>query len=104
MNLKSQSEFALVHASLVSPEGVNLHDYPVLGDKVCSTGFSVPITHESLLKIANKRQSYFQFGTFQGTIKYTVIRKRDEVESTGLLPFQAETTVVNNTQWFKLTG
>jgi hypothetical protein len=104
MNLKSQSEFALIRASLLSPEGVNLHDYPVLGEKTSSTGFSVPISHESLLKIANKSQSYFQFGTFQGSLKYTVIRKRDEVESTGLLPFQAETAMLNNRLWFKLTG
>lgn len=104
MNLKSRLEFALVRASLVSPEGVRLHDYAVLGDQVVSTGFSVAITHESLLKIANKSQRYFQFGAFQGSIEYTVIRKSDGVEYTGLLPFQAETSVVNNTQWFKLTG
>jgi hypothetical protein len=102
--LKSHLEFALVEASLLSPAGAKLHDYTVGGDKLFSTGFSVPITHESLLKIANTSQSYFQFSTFHGSIKYTVIWERDGIQFTGVLPFNAETVTVSNTLWFKLSG
>jgi hypothetical protein len=104
LNLKSHLGFALVEASLLSPTGVKLHDYLVNGDRVFSKGFSVPITHASLLKIANNSQSYFQFSTFQGSIKYTVVRQSDGIQLTSALPFHAETVMVSNTLWFKLAG
>ena len=102
--LKSHIEFALVEVSLLSPSGAKLQDYPVEGEKVFSKGFSVPITHASLLKIANNDQSFFQFSTFQGSIRYSVIRQLDGVRSSETLPFHAEAVTVTNTQWFKLTG
>jgi hypothetical protein len=104
LNLTSHLEFALVEASLLSPTGVKLHDYPVDSVKVFSKGFSVPIIHASLLKIANNSQSYFQFNTFQGSIKYTVVRQNDGIQFSSVLPFHAETVTVGNTLWFKLTG
>jgi hypothetical protein len=102
--LKSHLEFALVEASLLSPTGAKLHDYLVDGEKVFSKGVSLPITHASLLKIANSSQSYFQFNTFHGSIKYTVIRQSDLIRFNGVLPFQAATVTVANTLWFKLAG
>jgi hypothetical protein len=104
LNLKSNLEFALVEASLLSSAGAKLHDYPVEGVNIFSRGFSVPITHASLLKVANNSQSYFQFSTFQGGIKFAVIRQRDGIQFIGVLPFEAETVTVSNTLWFKLTG
>jgi hypothetical protein len=97
-------EFALIEASLLSPNGAKLHDYAVGGETLFSMGFSVHITHESLLKIANHSQSYFQFSTFQGSIQYAVIRQKDGIRFSGVLPFHAEAVIVNSTQWFKLSG
>jgi len=104
LNLKSHMEFALLEAALLSTSGVKLHDYAVDGDKVFSKGFSVPISHASLLKIANSSQSYFQSSTFEASIKYAVVRQTDGIQFSGILPFHAESVSVINTLWFKLTG
>ncbi len=102
--LKSHLQFALLEAALLSTSGAKLHDYAVDGAKVFSTGFSVPIVHASLLKIANSSQSFFQSNTFQGSIRYTVVRQTDGIQFSGVLPFHAETVFVSNTLWFKLAG
>jgi hypothetical protein len=104
LRLESSQPFALVDVALISPDGVKLESYPVNGGRVFSTGTTPIITHSSLLKIANNSQSYFQFSSFQGSIRYTVVREKDGVEYTGTLPFHAEMQMVNNTLWFKLTG
>jgi len=50
LRLESLQEFALLEAGLLSSSGAKIADYLVNGPKVRSTGFSVPITHETLVK------------------------------------------------------
>ncbi len=101
--LQSSQEFCVHEVALISSSGTKLHEYPVLGAKLFSTGFSVQITHASLNLIANSSQSYFQHSTFEGKLRYSVERK-DGVSFEGDLPFHAETVSVRNAQRFKLTG
>lgn len=101
--LKAQQEFCVNEVSLLSSSGTKLHEYPVMGPKVFSQGFSIPISHASLILIANSSQSYFQHSTFEGKFRYSVALQ-DSVSSEGELPFHAEITFVNNTVWFKLKG
>jgi hypothetical protein len=104
LSLGSTLEFAITEASLVSPVGVKLHAYSVLGAKAFSRGFSIPLTHSSLLLIANNNQQYFQTQTFEGSVTYTVLRKQDGTEYSGEVPFHGQATIVGHTGWFKLTG
>ncbi len=101
--LKSSQEFCVHEVALISSSGTKLHEYPVLGAKLFSTGFSVQITHASLKLIANSSHSFFQHSTFEGKLRYSVERK-DGVSFEGELLFRAETVTVRNTQRFKLTG
>jgi hypothetical protein len=101
--LKSPMDFALSQVSLVSPSGAKVHDYDVHGE-VFSKGFSVPITHASLTKIANNSPNYFNFSTFEGSIRYSVVRQKDAVQFSGELKFHAEMVIVNSTVWFRLSG
>ncbi len=102
--LKSQVSFAVIDAALMSPTGVKLHEYQVLGSELFSTGFSIPVTHASLLKISNSSPSYFQSNTFQGKIRYSVVREKGGIPFSTELPFHAETVLVNSTLWFRLAG
>lgn len=101
--LKSAQEFCINEVALISSSGTKLHEYPVLGPKLFSTGFSLQITHASLILIANSSPSFFQNNTFDGQLRYSVERK-DGVPFEGELPFRAETVTVQSTLWFKLTG
>lgn len=101
--LKSPQEFRIHEIGLISASGAKLHEYPVMGSKVYSTGFSVHITHASLILIANSTPSFFLHSTFEGKLRYCVERK-DGVRFEGELPFRGESVIVHNTQWFKLTG
>ena len=88
LSLKSPVEFALVEAALLSSSGIKLHQFPVEGDRVFSRGFSVPIDHKSLLKIANNDQGYLRFGLFfEGVLSYRVVRQSDGINSAVGFPF-----------------
>jgi hypothetical protein len=101
--LRSSQEFCLNEVALISSSGAKLHEYPVEGSKLFSTGFSVQISHASLILIANSSASFFQNSTFDGKLRYSGERK-DSVQFEGDLQFRAETITVQNTLWFKLTG
>jgi hypothetical protein len=98
LHIQSPQNFSLMEACLCSESGAKLHEYPVLGSKVTSTGFSVPITYKSLLLIANASQSFFQTGRFEGMIRYKA------GEYIGEVRFRAGSVIIANTQWFKLDG
>jgi len=103
--LKSPQSFFLNEVSLVAPGGAKLFDYPVLGGKVASTGFSIPISHESLNKVAEISPSFFQHETFSGSFRYSVEREgKDPTSFTGEIPFHGERVYVANTCFFKLNG
>lgn len=101
--LQASQEFCLNEVALISASGTKLHEYRVDGSKLFSTGFSVQITHASLILIANSSASYFQNNTFEGKLRYSGER-RDGTAFEGELPFRAVTVTVQNTLWFKLTG
>ncbi len=101
--LQSKQEFCVNEVALISSTGTKLHEYPVMGPKVFSTGFSIPISHASLILIANSSESFFQRSTFEGRLRYSVERQ-DSALFEGELPFHAETVYVHNTLWFKLAG
>jgi mannitol-specific phosphotransferase system IIBC component len=103
--IQSAQSFSVIEVSLFSTTGAKLCEYPVLGWKLSSTGFSIPITHQSLLQIANTSQSFFQSGSFEGMIRYSVQRDGRDVGSfTGEIRFRADSVSVASTQWFKLSG
>ena len=101
--LQSPQEFCINEVALISSSGAKLHEYPVMGPKVFSTGFSIQLSHASLILIANSSQEYFQHEAFEGALRYSVERQDSEL-CEGELPFRAETVFVHNTLWFKLTG
>jgi hypothetical protein len=104
LRLESPKDFSLTEAYLVSPGGAKLYDYPVNGPKVFSTGCGVVLVHNSLLMIANSSQSFIQRNTFDGSVRYTVVREDDGTQFSGEVPFHAETARVGNGLWFKLQG
>jgi hypothetical protein len=104
LRLESSQEFALLEACLLSPSGAKIADYPVNGPKVRSTGFSVPITHETLVKIANSGQPYFQTSSFDAAIRFVVQCAGHPGTYSADIPIHAEMTPVANTLFFKLTG
>ena len=104
LRLESPKQFALTAASLISPSGAKLYDYPVNGPKVYSSGCSVALPHQSLLLSANSSQSFAQRNVFDGSVRYTAVRQDDGTEYTGDVPFHAETVYVASTLGFKLQG
>jgi hypothetical protein len=101
--LKDQMNFYLTEISLIAPGGAKLIDYPVTAG-VATTGFSIPITHESLNRITANNQQFFQTETFSGTIRYTAKREKDSAIYTGEIPFHGERVYMLNTCFYKLTG
>lgn len=104
LRLESLQEFALLEACLLSPSGMKIADYAVSGPKRRATGFNVPITHGSLLKIANASQSYFQTGSFDAAIRFVAQCAGHPGTYSADVPIRAEMTTVGNTLFFKLTG
>ena|SRR5438105_3221627 len=104
LHLESAQSFALLEASLTAQSGAKFFDYPVLGPKTFSTRLSIPLTHQSLVKLANTSQTFFHGGRFQGTIRYVVARQSDGIQYAGAIQFHAEQVTVNNTLWFKIEG
>lgn len=104
LRLDSSRQFALTAASLISPSGANLYEYPVNGPNVFSSGCSVSLVRESLLLLANSVQPPRPFGGFDGSVRYTTMRQDDGTEYTGHVPFHAETVIVADTLWYKLQG
>jgi hypothetical protein len=104
LRLESLQEFALLEAGLFSSSGAKIADYLVNGPKVRSTGFSVPITHETLVKIANTSQSYFQTSSFDAAVRFVVQCAGHPGTYSADVPIHAEMTTVANTLFFKLTG
>jgi len=102
--LKSAQSFALTEAALISPSGAKLFDYSVMGSKLFSTGFSIPLPQESLNKVAAISPSFFQQETFSGSLRYTVKREKEPVPYTGEIPFQGQRIYVGQNACFKLNG
>ena len=95
--------FYLTEVSLIASGGAKLIDYPVTAG-VATTGFSVPITHESLNRITANNQQFLKTETFSGTIRYTAKREKDSAIYTGEIPFHGERVYMLNTCFYKLTG
>jgi hypothetical protein len=102
--LESPEEFSIIEASLVSPSGANLHAYPVDGAKIFSTGFSIPLTHESLLLCVRHSTTYFENENFQGRVRYRVLQKKGTIEFTGEVPFDGNGVTVGTKHGFRLSG
>lgn len=103
--LKSQRQFCLLEVSLLSPSGAKIFDYPMNKPLGCSTGFLVPITHESLNLIANVTQTFFQHSYFDAKLRYRVsLENGDAADTTAEVPFRAQQVTVQNTCYYKLTG
>jgi hypothetical protein len=104
-HVHSIQSFALTEACLVSTTGVKMHQFAVLGPLVFSKRFSVVITQESLVKIVQNTQTYFQSGKFDAAIRYTVEREGPNFATyTGELPFRAESISVDQTMCYRLQG
>jgi len=104
LQLESLQEFALLEASLLSLSGAKVADYLVDGPKVRSTGCTVPITRESLVKIANTSQSFSQTSSFEAVVRFVVQRAGGPGTYSANVPVHAEVTTVENALFFKLTG
>ncbi len=101
--LKDPANFFLMEAALVTTGGAKIVYYPVLSG-VSTTGFSVPITHESLNRITSNNQQFFQTETFNGAIRYRAKREKDGASYTGEIPFHGERVYLHNTCFYKLSG
>lgn len=101
LQLQSSIDFALLEASLLAPSGGKIHDYHTEGSKLTSKGFSIQLTHDSLVKLMNTSDSYFQHSTFDGSIRFLVLR--DGLETEGTIPFHAEMIVIGNGSYPKLS-
>lgn len=105
LKLKSIRSFCLLEVNLISPSGAKIFDYPMNKPIGCSTGFGVPITHESLNLIANSSSTFFQHCYFDAKLRYRVVLERGDVgEYVGELSFRAQQTMVGNTCFYKLSG
>jgi hypothetical protein len=105
LNLKSAQSFLLRGVSLLTSNGVTVFEYPMNKQPVSSTGFSVPVTHESLVQIANSSSTYGISGTFEGKFHYKAERENgDGSACEDDLPFRAEMAIVANTVYFRLVG
>ncbi len=102
LHLQSSVEFAVIEASLLTKTGGKIDDYRTEGSKLTSKGFSIPLTHASLVKLMNVSDSYFQRSTFEGLIRFLVLRDGHETE--GTIPFHAEMVSIGNTSFPKLNG
>lgn len=105
LNFKSERSFYLREVSLLAPNGAKVFDYPMNKQPVASTGFSVPVTHESLIQLSNSSSTYGINGKFEGKFHYKA-EQENCVGSTfeAELPFRAEMTIVANTLFFRLIG
>jgi hypothetical protein len=104
LSLSSSGKFAVVECSLLSPSGAKLADYTVQGFTNFFVGVNIVLTQNSLALIANTSPSFFQNETFQGSVRYTVVREDDEMQYTGVVPFDAESEYVGNSRFLKLKG
>jgi hypothetical protein len=102
LQLTSSVKFALIEASLLTLSGGKIDDYHTEGSKVTSTGFSLQLTHSSLAEFTNISESYFQRMTFEGSIRFKVLR--DALETEGTVPFHAEMVTIGNGLFPKLSG
>jgi hypothetical protein len=101
--LKSSQSFFLTAASLIAPSGAKLLDCTVMPD-VPSTGFSVPITHASLNKVAELSPTFFHQETFSGSFRYSVQREKDGVSYTSDIAFHGERVYLQSACYYKLSG
>lgn len=105
LSLRSNRRFFLIEVSLLSQSGAKIFEYPMNKPCGCSTGFGVPITHESLVLIANSSQTFAQRGYFDAQLRYRVSLETGEASDyVGELPFHAEQVFVSNTCFFRLAG
>jgi hypothetical protein len=102
LQLTSPVEFALIEASLLTQGGGKIDDFHTEGSKLTSKGFSFQLTHSSLVKLMNTSDSYFQHATFEGVIRFKVLR--DALETEGAIPFRAEMVTIGNGLFPKLSG
>ena len=103
LRLEASEEFALLEVSLCAQkDGAKIHEYPTDGAKFLSKGFTLPVTRESLNKIANTSQSYFDHSVFDASLRYVVLRAG--LQYTGEVPIHAEGVFNRPNMGIKLTG
>jgi hypothetical protein len=103
--LKSNRQFCLLEVGLIAPSGAKVFDYPMNKPIGCSTGFGVPIISESLNIIASSSDTYFQQSYFDAKLRYRVaLETGDAGDYVGEIPFRAESILINNNGFFKLSG
>jgi hypothetical protein len=101
-HLTSSVEFAVIEVSLLTPSGGKIEDYRTGGSKLTSKGFKIQLTHGSLVNLMNVSDSYFQRSTFEGSIRFRVLR--DALETERIIPFHAVMVTVGNGLFPKLSG